>query len=404
MGNSKDRRRFSLKTKLQNPWAPRWLPASLRDSLNNKHHSRDFNFARSDYLRSRVLFVATTFFLLAPLWILVDYLLLPAAMLSNLAISRFILMGFLAILIFLARRNQHQLNKIRNVLAALLLLPALFYFALVLFYSDQIESLVGYNFIPLLIIAFLSVFPLTIVESLSIGVVIIVIQLLALLNLNELATPDGWQTLFLLIVVLAISLWANHSQVSTLLRLYRQASMDSLTGLLNRGVLLEQLNQLCKLRDEKLAEHALPAPISLLMFDLDKFKRINDTYGHSVGDQVLQVFAQILRDELRNNDLIARYGGEEFVAVLPSTSKVDARQIAERVRLECEKSTVIAHDGETVNFTTSIGITEIRLDESIDTALHRVDTRLYLAKNLGRNRYVDYDSATEQEETYHYFR
>lgn len=404
MGNSKDRRRFSLKTKQQNPWAPRWLPASLRDSLNNKHHSRDFNFARSDYLRSRVLFVATTFFLLAPLWILVDYLLLPAEMLSNLAISRFILMGFLAILIFLARRNQHQLNKIRNVLAALLLLPALFYFALVLFYSDQIESLVGYNFIPLLIIAFLSVFPLTIVESLSIGVVIIVIQLLALLNLNELATPDGWQTLFLLIVVLAISLWANHSQVSTLLRLYRQASMDSLTGLLNRGVLLEQLNQLCKLRDEKLAEHALPAPISLLMFDLDKFKRINDTYGHSVGDQVLQVFAQILRDELRNNDLIARYGGEEFVAVLPSTSKVDARKIAERVRLECEKSTVIAHDGETVNFTTSIGITEIRLDESIDTALHRVDTRLYLAKNLGRNRYVDYDSATEQEETYHYFR
>lgn len=404
MGNSKDRRRFSLKTKQQNPWEPRWLPASLRDSLNNKHHSRDFNFARSDYLRSRILFVATTFFLLAPLWILVDYLLLPAEMLSNLVISRLILMGFLAIIILSARRNQHQLNKIYNALTALLLLPALFYFALVLFYSDQMDSLVGYNFIPLLIIAFLSVFPLTIIESLSIGVVIIVIQLLALLNLNELTTPDGWQTLFLLIVVLAISLWANHSQVSTLLRLYRQASMDSLTGLLNRGVLLEQLNQLCKSRDEKLAEHELPAPISLLMFDLDKFKRINDTYGHSVGDQVLQVFAQILHEELRNNDLIARYGGEEFVAVLPSTSKVDARQIAERVRLECEKSTVIAHDGETVNFTTSIGITEIRLDESVDTALHRVDTRLYLAKNLGRNRYVDYDSATEQEETYHYFR
>lgn len=404
MSNSKDRRRFGLKIKRQNPWTPRWLPAGLRDSLNNKHHSRDFDFARSDYLRSRVLFVATTFFLLAPLWILVDYLLLPAEMLSNLAISRFILMGSLAILIFLARRNQHQLNKIRYVLAVLLLLPALFYFVLVLFYSDQIESLVGYNFIPLLIIAFLSVFPLTIIESLSIGLVVITIQILALLNLGELATPDGWQTLFLLVVVLAISLWANHSQVSTLLRLYRQASMDSLTGLLNRGVLLEQLNQLCKLRDEKLAEDELPAPISLLMFDLDKFKRINDTYGHSVGDQVLEVFAQILRDELRNNDLIARYGGEEFIAALPGTSKVSARQIAERIRLNCEGTSVTAHDGEIVNFTTSIGITEIRLNESIDTALHRVDTRLYLAKNLGRNRYVDYDSATEQEDTYHYFR
>lgn len=403
MSNLKDRRRFGLKVKHKYPWTPSWLPACLRDSLNNKHHSRDFNFARSDYLRSRTLFVAITFFLLAPLWIVVDYLLLPPEMLSNLAISRFVLMGSLAILIFLARRNQHQLNKIRNTLAALLLLPALFYFTLVLFYSNQIESLVGYNFIPLLIIAFLSVFPLTIIESLSIGLVVIVIQVLALLSLNELATPNGWQTLFLLATILAISLWANHSQVSTLLRLYRQASMDSLTGLLNRGVLLEQLDQLCKLRDEKLAEDELPAPISLLMFDLDKFKRINDTYGHSVGDQVLQAFAQILRDELRNDDLIARYGGEEFITALPGTSKVSARQIAERIRLNCESTTVVAHDGEQVHFTTSIGITEIRLNERINTALHRVDTRLYLAKSLGRNRYVDYDSTTEQEETYHYF-
>ena len=403
MNNTTDRRRFDLKAKHTNPWTPSWMPAGIRDSLSNKHHSRDFNFARSNYLRSRVLFVASVFFLLAPLWIIIDYLLLPAEMLTNLAISRLVLMVLLATIIYSAWKNQHQLKRICANLAALLIVPAIFYFALVLFYSDQIESLVGYSFIPLLIIAFLSVFPLTIIESLGVGLIVITIQVLALLDLNELTTPDGWQSIGLLVVVLAISLWANHSQVSTLLRLYRQASMDSLTGLLNRGILIEQLQQLCLKRDEKLAEDELPAPISLLMFDLDKFKRINDTYGHSVGDQVLQTFAQILRDELRNNDLIARYGGEEFIAVLPGTPKVDAKQIAERIRLQSENSTVIAHDGEAVHFTTSIGITEIRLDETLDTALHRVDTRLYLAKNLGRNRFVDYDPPAEQEENYNYF-
>jgi len=403
MDKSSDRRRFGLKLKRPNPWTPRWLPASVRDTLNNKHHSRDFNFARSDYLRTRVLFVAITFFLLAPLWIIIDYLLLPQDVLINIISSRLILMVLLAFVIYAALRNKHHLNSIRNTLALLMLLPALFYFALVLFYSNQVSSFVGYNFIPLLIIAFLSVFPLTLIESLGIGLTVIAIQFFALVNLNELTTPDGGQSLGLLVVVLAISLWANHSQVSTLLRLYRQASMDSLTALLNRGVLLEQLKQLCHDRDKKLEENELPAPISLLMFDLDKFKRINDTYGHSVGDQVLQIFAQVLRNELRNNDLIARYGGEEFIAALPGTPKVDAIQVAERIRIQCEKATVTAHDGEAVNFTTSIGITEIRFDEDIDTALHRVDKRLYLAKSLGRNRYVAYDSPTVQEETYNYF-
>lgn len=403
MGKPSDRRRFNLKLKPQNPWTPRWMPAGLRDSLNNKHHSRDFNFARSEYLRTRVLFVAITFFLLAPLWIVIDYLLLPPEMLTNLVASRLILMGLLALVIFSALHNKHRLNRIRNTLAILLLLPAIFYLALVLFYSEKMGSLIGYNFIPMLIIAFLSVFPLTILESLGIGLTVIGMQFFALAELNELTTAYGWQSLGLLIIVLAISLWANHSQVSTLLRLYRQASMDSLTQLLNRGVLLEQLKQLCEDRDEKLEDNQIPAPISLLMFDLDKFKRINDTYGHSVGDQVLQIFAQVLRDELRNNDLIARYGGEEFIAVLPGTPKVDAMQVAERIRLQSEKATVIAHDGEAVNFTTSIGITEIRFDEDLDAALHRVDKRLYKAKSLGRNRYVAYDSPTVQEETYNYF-
>lgn len=386
-----ERRRFHLGIKWRNPWQPRWLPAGLRDTLNNNHHSRDFNYARSDYLRTRVLFVGFAFTLLAPLWILVDYLLLPLELVTEVALGRFFLMLTLFGVLYAAWKNQNQLNRIRNTLAALLLAPAVFYGALVLIYGSQMSSLVGYSFIPLLIIAFLSVFPLTITESLGIGLLVLLIQFVALLTTGQLNSAYGWQDLWQLVTVLGISLWANHSQVSTLMRLYRQASMDSLTGLLNRGVLLQQLHELIRQRNQLIEEDEPASPICLLMFDLDRFKRINDTYGHSVGDQVLQVFAQILRTELRKNDLAARYGGEEFMAVLPGTPKSDAVQVAERIRQQCEKSSVIAHDGEQVSFTTSIGVVELRVDEDLDVALNRVDTRLYAAKHQGRNRYIDAD-------------
>ncbi|SFX63506.1 GGDEF domain-containing protein [Marinospirillum alkaliphilum] len=390
MQNS-ERRRFNLGIKWENPWHPSWLPASLRDTLSNRYHSRDFNFARSEYLRTRVLFVGMAFTLLAPLWILVDYLLLPLELVAEVALGRFALMLVLFGVLYSAWKNENHLNRMRNTLAALLLAPAVFYAALVLTHGGQMSSLVGYSFIPLLVVAFLSVFPLTIIESLGIGLLVLLVQLLALSITGQMKTAYGWQDLWLLVTILGISLWANHSQVSTLMRLYRQASMDSLTGLLNRGILLQQLNELCRQRDAQIEEGEEPSPICLLMFDLDRFKKINDTYGHSVGDQVLQVFAQILRSELRKNDLIARYGGEEFMAALPGTGKADARNIAERIRLQCEKSTVIAHDGEQVTFTTSIGITQVRDNESLDAALLRVDNRLYAAKNQGRNRYIDAD-------------
>ncbi|WP_114416217.1 GGDEF domain-containing protein [Marinospirillum perlucidum] len=386
-----ERRRHQLAIRWKNPWEPQWMPASLRDTINNRYHSRDFNYARSEYLRTRLLFVGLVFTLLAPLWLLVDYLLLPQELLNSIIIGRLGLMLVLVGVLFTAWRNPNKLNRLRNALALLLWAPAAFYAYLVLTYGDQLSSLVGYSFIPMLLIAFLSVFPLTLVESSAIGLVIFVVELLALSITGGLSTAYGWQDLWLLATLLIISLWANHSQVSALLRLYRQASMDSLTGLLNRGILMKQLNQLYEQRQKQVEDKEEASPITLLMFDLDRFKKVNDTYGHSVGDQALQVFAQILRSELRKNDLVARYGGEEFMAVLPGTAKQDSLEVAERIRKQCEHAFVLAHDGQKVFFTTSIGITEVRQDEKLETALQRVDSRLYMAKNQGRNRYIDAD-------------
>ena len=386
-----ERRRHQLAIRWKNPWEPQWMPASLRDTLNNSHHSRDFNYARSEYLRSRLLFVGIAFTLLAPLWLLVDYVLLPVELMTPVALGRMGLMLVLLAVLYLAWKSQHQLSRLRNALAAMLLAPAFFYAYLVIMFADQLPSLVGYSFIPLLLIAFLSVFPLTLVESLGVGILVFSVQFITLSTTGELTTAYGWQDLWLMATLLAISLWANHSQVSALLRLYRQASMDSLTGLLNRGILLKQLEQLYQQRNEEIKLKQTPSPITLLMFDLDRFKKVNDTHGHSVGDQALQVFAQILRSELRKNDLVARYGGEEFMAVLPGTPKLDAHGVAERIRRQCEQAFVLAHDGQKVKFTTSIGITQVREDETLEAALKRVDSRLYMAKHHGRNCYIDAD-------------
>ena len=394
--DTSERRRHQLAIRWKNPWEPQWMPASLRDTISNRYHSRDFNYARSEYLRTRLLVVGLVFTLLAPLWLLVDYLLLPVELLGEVAVGRLGLMLTLLGVLFAAWKSQHKLTPLRHALAILLLAPVIFYAYLVLMFGDQLASLVGYSFIPLLLIAFLSVFPLTLVESAGIGLLIFIIQMAALSITGQLTTAYGWQDLWLLGTLLAISLWANHSQVSTLLRLYRQASMDSLTGLLNRGILIKQLEELCKQRDELLKEKAASNPITLLMFDLDRFKKVNDTYGHSVGDQALQVFAQILRSELRKNDLVARYGGEEFMAALPGTAKQDSLEVAERIRSQCEQAFVLAHDGQKVNFTTSIGITQIRDNEGLEDALQRVDSRLYMAKHQGRNRYIDADLPTDE--------
>lgn len=384
-------------------WKQRLLTSGLCDTLSSKRHSRDFNFARGEYLRLRTQVVAVVFMFLAPLWILIDYLLLPSELLNSLAVGRFMLMAVLGGVLYVVNLSQHQLTETHLALAGLLLAPVVFYLGLALYYGAALQDLVGYEFIPLLIIAFLSVFPLTLLESLAIGLSVIALQLLVWLRLDFFAHPEVWPHLGLLLVLLAISLWANHAQVSTLLRLYRQASKDSLTGLLNRGVLLEQLQRICQQREDNLDQEELPEPISLLLFDLDRFKNINDTYGHAAGDLVLQTFAKILSQELRHKDLFGRYGGEEFVVVLTNTSRLAAQKVAERIRIQCAAARVKIPGGKKLSFTTSIGITEIRLGEDLDNALHRADQRLYLAKKLGRNRYIAFDPVDEQDINYDYF-
>ncbi|SFM25281.1 PAS domain S-box-containing protein/diguanylate cyclase (GGDEF) domain-containing protein [Ectothiorhodospira mobilis] len=162
--------------------------------------------------------------------------------------------------------------------------------------------------------------------------------------------------------------------------LRRMASTDFLTGLANRRQFLGRMaDELARVK--RRPDH----PAVVLMMDLDHFKSINDTYGHSTGDAVIRHVAELLRTVLRRMDLGARMGGEEFAALLPATALEDARGVAERLRRTI-KSTPVVYRGGIVGVTVSIGLATLDpRDEDSDATLRRADLALYRAKGEGRN-------------------
>jgi diguanylate cyclase (GGDEF)-like protein len=133
--------------------------------------------------------------------------------------------------------------------------------------------------------------------------------------------------------------------------------------------------------------------VAVLMLDLDNFKKINDRYGHAVGDQVLKHFSSILRKELRKIDTVGRLGGEEFGIFLPETSLSDAGIFAERLRQELAQTPLLT-DGQSIVTTVSIGISELMSkDIQADSVLIRADQALYRAKKNGRNRVEFYNGS-----------
>ena len=158
----------------------------------------------------------------------------------------------------------------------------------------------------------------------------------------------------------------------------KQAYTDALTGLLNRYALNQILEQ------EIEYSVRLKKPFSVVLFDLDHFKRINDKYGHLEGDAVLVALSKLVRENIRKRDYIGRWGGEEFLLIMPDTPKDEANLIAERLREQIAENRL----GETENVTASFGVAEYDLEKSLEETLKRVDDALYQAKESGRNQVV----------------
>jgi diguanylate cyclase (GGDEF)-like protein len=162
-------------------------------------------------------------------------------------------------------------------------------------------------------------------------------------------------------------------------QLQRLVTVDSLTGLRNRRWLddafARQLSRATRANQ----------PLSLLMIDIDRFKQVNDTYGHSAGDAVLRRVAHTLATGLRPQDLLARYGGEEFTVLLPGLGRQQAFQVAERLRLAIQANGGDGRRENVTQITVSIGVATVARDETLAALVQRADDALYRAKDSGRN-------------------
>jgi diguanylate cyclase (GGDEF)-like protein len=238
----------------------------------------------------------------------------------------------------------------------------------------------GYALLPFVLVAGVSMFPLTALEGLAYAFPILVVEAgVAAMRLDGLGWSAHLGAVWLLLLSAVVATLAGMSQLGLMTALVRQATRDSLTGCFTRcsgEELLEiQLN---------IAERNLYS-LSVVFADLDNFKPINDIYGHKAGDQVLVDAARIMHCSLRTSDILVRWGGEEFVLILPNTDRNSAIGVIERLR---KHGLGMRPDGQPM--TASFGIAEYLHDEAETwrDLMEIADRRMYAAKHLGKDRLV----------------
>jgi diguanylate cyclase (GGDEF)-like protein/PAS domain S-box-containing protein len=183
---------------------------------------------------------------------------------------------------------------------------------------------------------------------------------------------------------------ANHELQQALVREQLVARTDELTQLNNRRHFFDLA------RHEFAVAQRYHRPLSVILFDIDRFKQINDTFGHQSGDEVLQHIAQIAREHLRKADVLARYGGEEFVILLPNTNAQQAKVLAERIRNGIGKRSIDTSTGK-LRVTISAGIADVLSQEAtLEQLIHCADQALYAAKEAGRNRAIRFSPTLQK--------
>lgn len=165
-------------------------------------------------------------------------------------------------------------------------------------------------------------------------------------------------------------------------QLTTMAITDALTGIFNRRYLISRFEE----ELEKSKRHS--SPLGCILIDIDKFKYVNDNYGHLVGDEIIKKVCGIVKESVRIYDVVGRFGGEEFLIILPDTKEDDAMHLAERLRNNVKEGLVFdIAGGDTINVTISLGVTCLKDEDiSIDDMFKRADDALYKAKKGGRDR------------------
>lgn len=341
---------------------------------------------RSLLILSRVRLVAATFAVLTPLWIPVDLIIFETTLAMYLAALR-VMASIAFVLLALSYRGSDSVAVARWGLVWLLTIPTVFFlishpllaqFAI----NDPAQQVIaaGYAFLPFVMVAGLSVFPITALEGALLGLPMVVAYFLTGTlgyQLLPFASHLGAQWLLLLLAMVATL--SGMSQLHFMSQLVDQSSHDGLTRAYNRRVGEEMLVQ------QFVTAMRSKTPLSLAFVDLDNFKSINDKYGHEEGDNALRNASTSLRKVLRRGDILIRWGGEEFLAVMPNTDPAGAAIAIARLR---SAGLGMRPDGRPL--TASVGVAERIADgtESWNELVERADHRMYAAKQSGKDRVI----------------
>jgi diguanylate cyclase (GGDEF)-like protein len=344
---------------------------------------------QGELFRRRMQSLAVVVGVLAVAWIPIDLSGLAPEEFVPIAVLRVLLAGAMAALVL----NLRRLPPL-SALTVFIVLQCVAFGAMQAFLRVGAVGVlrVGYGLFPFVVAAQLAIFPVSWACALRLALPIALLLAAPMLGGDLHNGAMLWNMLWLLALLLALSCWASNAQLSLmreLLHARRDANHDALTGLFNRRAAAERLVL------ERARAERQRAPLSVLMLDIDHFKRINDRCGHAAGDGVLLAVADVLRHELRASDLGVRHGGEEFLVILPGDSAAQAFEVAERIRGEVAQLAVPL-DGDTASITISVGIATFNGSESDEQLIARADAALYRAKQGGRNRSVlaDLDQPT----------
>lgn len=356
----------------------------LYELFSDRHHGVPISRHRAAIMQSRVYFFCVVFAILVPTWSVIDLLFLPNGLWAGLLSIRLLSSVAFVALAWQSRKDP-DLKRARLLLAGMLVVTPVFYVVsdhwISAYELSGMAQVIAefYALLPFIMIAGMTLFPLTLAEFLAYAVPMLLVVVVTALPESSAEVPQAVSTIWLFLLILGVALFSSLTQLRYMLSQVSRASYDVLTGMLTRRAGIEMLDlqfRLAAMSD---------ASLSILYFDLDNFKAVNDTYGHEEGDEVLKMAAKRICQAVRKGDSVIRWGGEEFVVILPTADPKEANHVVGRIM---QHGLGLRPNEQPV--TASIGVAEVRVDGAGDwkTLVELADHRMYMAKTGGRARSI----------------
>jgi diguanylate cyclase (GGDEF)-like protein len=350
--------------------------------LTHTKHSAPVSQHRGAIIQSRVYFFSVIFAVLVPSWSLIDLLYLPIDLWEQLFIIRGISAGVFALVAWCSRK-QANLLRAWLLLAAMLAVTPLFYITSHAWISGYelsgAEQVIAelYALLPFVMVAGLTLFPLTLLEFVVYAIPMLGVVIAIHYPQSSAEIPHAISTIWLTLLILGVALFSSLNQLRYMLSQVSRVSYDVLTGTLTRRAGIEVLDLQFRLASMN------SSVLSILYFDLDNFKAVNDTYGHDAGDEVLKKATMQLCKVIRKGDSVVRWGGEEFIVILPMADPSEANDVVKRIM-----RAGLGQRPDQQAVTASIGVAEIQQDSVSDwkSLVELADLRMYQAKTNGRAR------------------